>query len=577
MTNSEYDESNFTSYCESMRLTTVFILFIFLWHGLSAQDISSFGNKNSYNLSGNINLGINYYDISGERPSFYAPYGYQISGHVNGQIGGINIPLQFSLNQNSNSISSPFNLYGASPYYKWIKLHLGYRSLSFSPYIYNGRSFLGIGVELNPGKFNVTAFRGRLKNLLAIRQAQLNETEILPTYTRWVHGARLGYGNRRSRIEIMGVHIEDDPSTGKGALYSPQENIVFGSKAQLNILKRLNLGINASISLLTSDLNATTFETQSELSEQLSTITTLNASSRASWAGDAFINYNYKGYEIGVKGKRINPFYTSLGTNYLVNDIENYTLNATAPFFKNKLRIQGSIGQERDNLLGHKAFTSVRTIGSVAILFRQGQNLFIQGRYNNYQQENESGLYVINDSIRVLTTTSNVMLASQFTILKSDLKEVRVNANIFSNQVIDEVAIEGNQELFTGMGGYLNANYILKEKAFSIGPVFNYQDFKSVETHQKRIGIGVNASKSFFDQKLNASINTIYNSDINQENDDGYFLSFFFNLRYNIQKQFAVNLRLNHNNNQGIISQSYNEWRGHLSFSYRWSLLNQKK
>ena len=316
----------------------------------ASQDLSSFGNKGSYGLSGSLNLGLNYYNVSGDKESVYAPLGYQLSGVVSGRLGAITIPIQFSFKQTGSTAASPFNLVGASPYYKWIKLHLGFRSMNFSPYIYSGRGFTGAGVELSPAKFNITAFRGKMRNLLAIQQAELNETFILPSFDRWVTGARLGYGSRTNKIEFMAIHIADDENSVTDSELLPSENLVFGSKLSLKLFKRLSIGLNSSVSLLTGNVEANSTNDLDEIAESLNNVATLNVSSRASLAGDASIAYDHNRYRFGITYKRINPYYQSLGTNYLQNDVEQITIVAGLPLLNNKLRLKGSIGRERDNL-----------------------------------------------------------------------------------------------------------------------------------------------------------------------------------------------------------------------------------
>ena len=560
-----------------MRNSILFIWMTFMALSGASQNLSSFGNKSAYGLSGSLNLGLNYYNVSGDKESVYAPLGYQLSGVVSGRLGAITVPIQFSFNQTGSTTASPFNLVGASPYYKWIKLHLGFRSMNFSPYIYSGRGFTGVGVELSPAKFNITAFRGKMRNLLAIQQAELNETFILPSFDRWVTGARLGYGSRTNKIEFMAVHIADDENSVIDSELLPSENLVFGSKLSLRLFKRLSIGLNTSVSLFTGNVEANSTDDLDEIAESLNNVATLNVSSRASLAGDASIAYDHNRYRFGITYKRINPFYQSLGTNYLQNDVEQITLDAGLPLFDNKLRFKGSIGRETDNLFDHKAYTSVRTIGSLSALYRPGTDFMIQSRFNNYQQENDSGVYVISDSVRVLTTTSNIMLNTMFSFLKKEHLDGRVTLNIFNNQVVDNTEIEDNQELFNGKGGYANVLFNLKNIGLTLGPIFNYNAFNSSFIDQERFGIGINVSKQLLDNRLNTNLNIIYNISKSDGIDDGQFLSVAWNTRYSINKSLSSTFRLNHNNNQGIVSQSFSEWRGQLMLSYRWNLNKTKK
>src|SRR5690606_41685729 len=57
--------------------------------------------------------------------------------------------------------------FGISPSYKWIKLHLGYRNISFSPLVFDGQSFMGTGIELTPKNLYFGAFYGRLNKAIS--------------------------------------------------------------------------------------------------------------------------------------------------------------------------------------------------------------------------------------------------------------------------------------------------------------------------------------------------------------------------------------------------------------------------
>ena len=73
-------------------------------------------------------------------------------------IYGLSLPFSFNVSQYSESYEDPFTQFGISPSYKWAKLHLGYRSIQFSPFVFDGQNFLGAGVELNPGSILLSFF-----------------------------------------------------------------------------------------------------------------------------------------------------------------------------------------------------------------------------------------------------------------------------------------------------------------------------------------------------------------------------------------------------------------------------------
>src|SRR3546814_13424720 len=92
------------------------------------------------------------------------------------------MPFSFVVTQYTNSYTQPFSQFGISPSYKWAKLHLGYRNISFSPLLFDGQSFLGGGIELAPKGFYFGAFYGKLNK--AISEDTTNMARLQPEYAR---------------------------------------------------------------------------------------------------------------------------------------------------------------------------------------------------------------------------------------------------------------------------------------------------------------------------------------------------------------------------------------------------------
>src|SRR5690606_7240282 len=114
---------------------------------LYAQNLEGIGRGNAFGLSGGINANNVFYHANGieERRD---PNNYFLSGNLNISIYDWSVPLSFAYSDQHSSFQQPFNQYGLSPTYKWITLHGGYRSMSFSDYTVNGHLFLGGGFDI---------------------------------------------------------------------------------------------------------------------------------------------------------------------------------------------------------------------------------------------------------------------------------------------------------------------------------------------------------------------------------------------------------------------------------------------
>lgn len=105
-------------------------------HGLSAQNLETIGKEKALTVSGGVSLNQIIYAASGI-DSRRDPYSYYASGNINFRLYGWSVPLSFALSNQSVSYQQPFNQYGIHPTYKWVTGHIGYSSMSFSPYTLN--------------------------------------------------------------------------------------------------------------------------------------------------------------------------------------------------------------------------------------------------------------------------------------------------------------------------------------------------------------------------------------------------------------------------------------------------------
>lgn len=548
----------------------ILLLILFFAVNGYSQDISAFGKKANYGVSGRINLGYNHFSTIGGTERF-APHGYSITGGLHGKIGAIEIPVSFTYSQLSRSISTPFNMFGASPHYKWFKLHLGHRNLSFSPLVFSGRTFFGAGIELNPGKFHFTAFSGRMENLSVVRDSVAAGALVLPSFRRNIQGMRLGIRNKSNRFEVMGVRVVDVSSDMDDRIpVLPQQNFVLGTSVGLRILKNFNFSFNGSASLFTSDRNSFRPENTPEIIARLDPIHAFNFSTRASFAIESSVNYTNKGYMLGMKYRRLDPYYNSLATNFIQNDIENLTLDFGIPIIIRKWTVRGSIGKQKDNLRDHKAFTNLRLIGSLTTNYIPNKNLQVMARYSNFQQESQSGLVEVNDTFRILTITHSIYFNTNWKIIDDDVKGVSMSFNFFNNQVIDEATrnfrLQDNN--FSGIGVNGRVNYQYKPWDFSIGPLFNYNLYEFVDFNQGRVGGGIHVNKSFLSQKIHNTMQIIRQQNLFNNKGNGHNTNINLNARFTISKKQNIGIRFMYLNNQSILTTSFNEIRANIVYAY---------
>lgn len=159
------------------------------------------------------------------------PYSYYASGNIAVSLYGWSVPLSFALSNQSVTYQQPFNQYGIHPSYKWATGHIGYSSMSFSPYTLNGHIFKGVGLDLAPGdKFRFSAMYGRM--LRAVQPDTTSGKGSTPSYKRMGYGFKAHYGNAKYFGELSLFHAKDDSASIR---YIPEEE---------NILPQENLVVS---------------------------------------------------------------------------------------------------------------------------------------------------------------------------------------------------------------------------------------------------------------------------------------------------------------------------------------------
>ena len=436
---------------KALYIATLCLIWSALLHAQNVEQVV----KDPFGFTGSVRLSTEFYDVKGIDPR-RSPSSWILSGSASFQAAGISFPFSFTFRDQQLSYGSSFNQFGISPYYKWITVHAGWRNMTFSPYTLNGRTFLGGGIELTPGQFRLSAFYGKFKNLLAIQDSVVYGSSTLPAYDRIAFGGKIGFGSENTYLDLIFIKASDDVGTPGlpddledpyYAAYAPKENVILGSAFKIRIVKKVDLYANIAASGFTenSELESLYGTDVSFLED----VYALNYSSRFALAGDAGMRIRIKRNTIGLQYKRVEPFYNTLTTDYFYNDIENITANFSTATRKGDFRLSGNIGFEHNNLYNHQSVTSKRVIGSVNGTFMPITTLVLGIRYSNYTQNSESGLVVINDTLRLATTSANIGLTANYTLGKAKNQSVSVYAG--KTDIIDNSPVERLADLKMGM------------------------------------------------------------------------------------------------------------------------------
>lgn len=534
-------------------------------------------DKKDFKISGGFSAGGELYDVSGI-PERRSPYSYNVNGYVVFSYKDFSLPVSASYRDAQFSYDYTFNRFGITPTYKWIKLHLGWSNLNFSPYTYSGRPFYGIGIELTPGIFYFGAMAGKIRNPLAIRDTLVYGSSLVPSYDRKLKGIKVGLRKAKNKLELMAVKIEDDPEsfeypdnytqTYGYQVLTPKENICIGLNGAITLFKRLDIYANTGVSAFTADRNDSLLITYgSEVPSFIKGIFQANTSSRITLAGDGGANFRFKGHKIGFKYRRVDPFYATLATNYFQNDLEQYTFILGTQFWKRKIRLDGQLGIEHNNLTKLRTNTTDRIIGNLNANINFSESLQTSLQYSNFQTESVNEILQLNDTLRFVSSSNNYGLYTNY-LIKKDSRQLTFNLFINYNTVRDQSEFEqiGDVNIFSAG---LAHGYTFEENDLSLFPSINYNQYNYRGISQVRYGGGIKINKKFFDKRLSLSLGTNLFTNKYDGLNDGWSSNFALNTVFKVGRKSSLALNNTFRIQNSTVNRSFREVRSVLRYNHR--------
>lgn len=546
-----------------------------------SQDLSRIAKEDPVSLHGGIDTRAIFYKANGI-PARYLPFNYLITGSPVLSVYGVQIPFYFSFSRQQNSYTQPFNQFGLSPQYKWITAHLGYRNLNYSPFTLAGHTFLGAGVDLRPGKWRIGAMWGRFNKATVLDTLQGIYVENF-SYKRNGYSVKAGYGTEDSFFDLIALSAKDDPASapaGQQTLLdsikiTPASNLVSGYQTRLSFLnKKLVFESDGALSLYTTDTRLKPIEDQT-LKKDLKpfeNFTTVNYSSELYGAFQASVMYRLKLMSMKVQYRYVEAGYKSMGAYFLNNDLENWTLNPMFILAKGKIRFNGSLGFQRDNLRDLKRATSHRVIGAANLTADFTENWGMDVSYSNFSNTQRASTVRFADSLRVAQSTQNFSVSPRFlkaTTSRSHSVVVSANYNRFQElnpqrqleQTGDDIV---TQTYFaTYQLGFLSARS-------SLFGTLNFARLGNDLIKDQNTGTTVGGSKTFKNKlMLTGSSSYLWS---NRNNGRGKILNESLQLRYTPKSHHSFQWMLifigNYPDTPSAFQRRFTEVRTELGYSY---------
>lgn len=523
--------------CYIMRFAlSVFMLTVWSHtvHAQNVEEVLEFRKKKPFKISGSISANATQFNSTPKqsRQSFT----YQLSGSINMSLYELlNIPISFNLNNYGAKFSYPSlpNRLSLHPSYKWVRAHIGDVSMSFSPYTLNGHQFTGAGIELTPGRWQISAMGGRL--LRRVDADSLNPS-IRPNYERWGYGAKVRYEADKFALGGTVFTAKDKMSnisfdTDALGIY-PKGNIAIGLEGSLSIIKDLKLSLEYGLSIMQRDLRVK------------------EKSYYHAFKGD--LTYSLLGNTIGVGYERISPDYETLGAYYFNNDYENFTINYSRNFFENKMSIALSGGVQRDDLSNQKQERNKRFVGSANINFTPNDKFTASISISSYQAHrnikssfdyiNERTPYENLDTLRFTQLNNSIDMNLNWRLRNSETQSHTLSANASYQEAADKQGryiMPGNLTRFMNLGANYGIDFTPLDFSVTAGinASNNYASHKNVLT----IGPTLTCSKHLFKKALTTGLTLSFN----QTQEAGRKLATIYNARWHANYRFLKRHGLN--------------------------------
>jgi len=284
--------------------------------------------------------------------------------------------------------------------------------MRFSEFTVGGTTFLGGGLELNPGLLRVAALGGRFADA---REDDPDEG-IRARYERRGYGFKLGVGSSTNYVDLIYFSASDDTLSlempPEDPRTTPRENVVLGLNMSFTPVQSVTVFAEAAASALNRDSRSAEIET--DAASILTSIFQPRESAQANLATRAGFDLNQAVWGLRVEFLRVDPDYETLGSYFFNTDVQSISVAPRGTFAHGRVNVSLSGGFSRNNLYDDLAQTTERVIGSANVMFRVSRAFRIGALFSNYSSDQSSGVIESTDSTRVKNVSRNFMLTPQF-------------------------------------------------------------------------------------------------------------------------------------------------------------------
>ncbi len=401
------------------------------------------------------------------------PFAWRLNGQLQFDFWGIKMPVSLLMSSRSTVFNYQLPAYtfvGLRPSYRWATLHLGNSNMSFSPYTLSGHSFQGVGVELKPGIWRVSAMRGQLKRAGLRELGQLQAID--PTFKRTAWGIKAGIDTGKEHFDLTLFKAGDqiDLRFTDSLNIQPKENLVLGLTGRKNISQSLYIAVNYAASFLTRNANSNDRLNPPPALYTLGLLDFKNSTAMHKALKTSFgLKTNFGSIEIHHEW--VDPGYRSLGTLFFNDDLENITASSTFSLLNKKLNVHANLGVQRNNLSGYESNVNRRFIGTVNATYNGIKALTLNLNYSNFSSTNRlrslSDPLDLLDSIKLVLVNQQLNIAANYSLGAEKKSMLNAQFSIQKGNAIqnDEVQIGQQNQYYLGQ---LSHTYLFGNQGMSL-------------------------------------------------------------------------------------------------------------
>lgn len=538
--------------------------------------------QEKFRISGGLNgsaIGYHAWGTDARRDPFY----WLMGGNLTLSYWKITAPFSFSVSQQDQTFRypQPFNQFGISPSYKYITLHLGYRSMNFSEFTLAGNIFLGVGADVAPPNtgVKVSAMYGRLAK--ARLEGGINDLEYgIASYERWGYGTKVTLGKNGQEVDLIVFRGRDDPgslpdSAAAQLGIKPAENFVWGVNVRQNLGSRVTVNAEYAMSAYTQDVR----DPEVTLSHHryanfLGGLYNPTVSSQFNGAFQGQVAYQAGAYQLNAKYRRLGPDYRTMGSPFMTNDFEDITGGVGTALMQGRLNLSGNAGVQRNNLTGTQAATMKRFIGSANVAYTFSQQVSANISYSNFNSSSKQERFYQQsqtdriDSLLYLQVTNSLNGGVNWNLASAD--STTQSLSLTGNYQVASDNQGSKSVFYTANVGY---QWNLTPRDFTLATSVNFNSNKVAGIENLSGGPMVSVSKLFLKKVLKTSLATAYIQTWQAQASTGDNLTARATCAYATKSKhtFGVDVSYLQRNGRGAMAQSFTEVRGGITYNYSFS------